>query len=344
MSCLLIGLAGDTLSPQESDWLTHPDMAGVVLFNRNIQDPEQLRTLTDRIRAVRSDLLICIDQEGGRVQRIKEPLTRLPPLRDMGHCLKTDHDLAHRAATAHAWLMAHEIRAMGVDLSFTPVLDIDGDSAVIGDRAFGSDSDSVIDLARTYLDGMHQAGMATCGKHFPGHGTVVADTHHDVAIDSRSADEIEHTDLIPFAVLADQMDAVMMAHVCYPKVCSQTAGYSSVWIQDWLRQRCQFEGRVFSDDLGMRAAEQAGGYPERIMASLEAGCDLLLICEPDAVQEAMQNLPAIDQTGSPQVSLQAVEYPQWEELMGHPKRELHQKTLMELANCHGQHPSRPRSV
>lgn len=341
MSALLIGLAAEAVSEQELEWLQLPQVAGVVLFKRNIHDTAQLRRLTDRIRAIDPQLLVCIDQEGGRVQRVREPLTCLPPLRHLGRCLDIDAALAHRAAAAHAWLMAREILTMGIDLSFTPVLDLDGDSNVIGDRAFDSEPDRLIALARTYLEAMHEAGIATCGKHFPGHGTVVADTHHEAAVDARSIAVIEQHDLVPFVALAEHLDAVMMAHVCYPEVCPQAAGYSAVWISDWLRQRCQFAGVVFSDDLGMRAAEQVGGFRQRIEASVRAGCDLILICDPEAVEAALQDLPELEGSASAGRSLQATHYPHWEELESDSRRIAHQQTLLDLAAALDSHDDEP---
>ncbi len=331
MSYLLIGLAGHEVSRQEREWLQHPCVAGVVLFSRNIESVTQLMALTASIRALCPRALISIDQEGGRVQRIGEPLTRLPPLSVLGQCFPRDREKALMATEAHAWLMATEVLAMGIDISFAPVLDLAGDSSVIGDRAFADDPDMIITLAERYLDTMHDCGMATTGKHFPGHGTVVADTHIDVARDSRSLKQLEQTDLRPFNALMPRLDALMMAHVCYPSVCSSAAGYSPFWVRGYLRSGKQYHGVVFSDDLGMRAAEEAGDYPQRIRASLAAGCDMVMICRESDVETAMKDLyqfPMPEKTVTH--NLNASNFPDWEDLRDSSRRSQYQALIADL--------------
>ncbi|MDJ0652751.1 MAG: beta-N-acetylhexosaminidase [Xanthomonadales bacterium] len=289
MSYLLIGLSGPELEPREIEWLEQPQVAGVVLFTRNFQSPDQLLALNADIRRYcGSNTLICVDQEGGRVQRFGLPCTRLPALGTLGDLYDRDRNLALELALTHARLMASEMRALEVDLSFAPVLDINGCSEVIGDRALHADPQAVAQLGRAYIKGLHEAGMAACGKHFPGHGSVAEDTHHAVASDRRNWDAIAASDLRPFTLLMrESLDAVMMAHVSYPAVCRDPAGFSPTWIGQVLRQRLGYQGIVISDDLGMRAAEQAGSFSQRIIASLEAGCDLVLVCRPSDVEQTM---------------------------------------------------------
>ncbi|MCW8927133.1 MAG: beta-N-acetylhexosaminidase [Xanthomonadales bacterium] len=294
---LLIGLAGHEISSEEHAWLRQPAVGGVVLFTRNFRDVSQLTTLTRDIReSAGRDLLICVDHEGGRVQRFRDGFTRLPPLSVLGRIHAESPALALDYAYRHARVMATELLLCGVDLSFAPVLDLGGRSQVIGDRAFAADSPTVIELARTYIAGMHDAGMAATGKHFPGHGSVEADSHTDDVCDPRAFTEIENNDLQPFRELSDTLDAVMMAHVLYPQVDPVAAGYSAYWIQTVLRQQLAYRGTVFSDDLGMFAAKVAGGLKARVEASLQAGCDAVLVCDPGDVRALMKagEMPGMD--------------------------------------------------
>ncbi len=288
MGYLVIGLAGTEVSRQEQQWLAHPALAGVILFSRNFADPLQMCRLTHQIRQHCSQALIMIDQEGGRVQRMKQPLSLLPPLASLGRRFDQAADEALALAGCHGELMAAEVLSLGIDLSLSPVLDLDAGSAVIGDRALHRQPEIVSRLALAYRQGMAKAGMVACGKHFPGHGTVIPDTHVDDAIDDRSLEHLMAQDLLPFAAAITQgIEALMLAHVCYPQICPQPAGYSQRWIQTLLRQQLKFTGVVISDDLGMRAAHSAGGFEQRVQASLAAGCDLLLVCRPTDVAEVM---------------------------------------------------------
>lgn len=290
---VLIGLPGADLGPPEREQLLHPAVGGVVLFTRNFVNREQLERLVAQIRGLREPrLLVSIDQEGGRVQRLRDGFTRLPPLAVLGRLLGEDHGKALDMAYRHGRVMATEMLACGIDLSFAPVLDLDRGSAVIGDRSFSSDPDAVRELGRCYLSGMFDAGMKATGKHFPGHGSVVADSHVDDVIDPRPLEEIAATDLLPFSGLRDALDAMMIAHVVYPAVDSLPAGYSSVWLQDILRRRLGYRGVVISDDLGMHAARTVGDLATRTRLCLEAGCELVLVCQPAEVAELLGDLDA----------------------------------------------------
>jgi beta-N-acetylhexosaminidase len=293
---LMIGVAGLQLAEHEQRWLTAAGVAGVLLFSRNYQSREQLITLCESIREVGGDeRLIAVDQEGGPVQRFRDGFTRLPPLAAIGTVYDRDPDEAVRLAEEHAWVMASELRASGVDFSFAPVVDLARGNAAIGLRAFHVDPAVTAELAQAYVRGMHLGGMAAVLKHFPGHGSVAADTHKAQAIDPRSLDEIRRDDLLPFAECIEaRVEAVMMAHVIYPALDSQTAGYSKRWIEQILRGELGFAGAVISDDISMAAAGAAGSVGARVQAHLDAGCDLVLACFPEVVGEAiaaMQNNP-----------------------------------------------------
>jgi beta-N-acetylhexosaminidase len=286
---LVIGVAGTELTAQERDWLQHPACAGVILFTRNFASRAQVAELSQAIReaAVRPQL-VCVDQEGGRVQRFRDGYSALPSLEQFGRLYGRDPDGALALAKEHAWLMASEVRASGVDLSFAPVVDLGRGNRAIGDRAFSADPQIVAEFTRAYVQGMHDAQMGATLKHFPGHGSVLEDTHFDEAVDKRTLDELRAQDLLPFFAGIDAgADAVMMAHVVYPQVAPEPAGYSPRWIEQILRQEMGFRGVVFSDDIGMAAAFSAGGVKARIDAHLDAGCDVVLVCHPDLVPESL---------------------------------------------------------
>jgi beta-N-acetylhexosaminidase len=286
---LVIGIAGTELDAREREWLQHDACAGVILFSRNFASRVQVAELSQAIReAAPRPQLVCVDQEGGRVQRFRDGYTALPPLETFGPMYARDAAAALELAREHAWLMASEIRASGVDLSFAPVVDLGRGNRAIGDRAFSPDPQVVAAFTRAYVEGMHSAGMGATLKHFPGHGSVLEDTHFDNAIDDRSLEEIRALDLVPFvAGIEAKADAVMMAHVVYPQVAPEPAGYSPRWIQDILRGEMGFRGVVFSDDIGMAAAFSAGGVKARIDAHLDAGCDVVLVCHPDLVDDSL---------------------------------------------------------
>ena len=286
---VMLDLEGTELTAEERELLRHPAVGGVILFARNYQDPGQVAALTSAIHALREPrLLIAVDQEGGRVQRFRAGFTRLPPAGRFGAMHRHQPQRARQAAERVGWLMAAELRAVGVDFSFAPVLDLDrGVSRVIGDRAFAHGVNAVSDLAAAWMAGVHAAGMAAVGKHFPGHGGIAADSHLELPVDGRSLADLTVEDLVPFARLIDHgLEAIMPAHVVYPRIDTQPAGFSRFWLGEVLRGRLGFQGVVFSDDLNMAAAGAGGDYRERAKAGLAAGCDMLLVCNnrPAAVE------------------------------------------------------------
>lgn len=297
---VMVDLEGLELTPEERELLLHPAVGGVILFSRNYHSPEQVTELVDAVHGLREPhLLVAVDQEGGRVQRFRDGFTSLPAARRFGELYTRNPDSAFELAQLGGWLMARELRAVGVDFSFAPVLDLDlGVSSVIGDRAFHSTPDGVTRLAHGWLAGMREAGMAATGKHFPGHGAVAADSHVEIPRDERTFEEILMQDIVPFErMIGHGLAAVMTAHVIYEKVDRQPATFSSFWIDDVLRGRLGFQGAVFSDDLGMEGASVAGDMVARAEAALAAGCDMIPLCN-DA-QGARQVLDGIVWRDSP---------------------------------------------
>lgn len=287
---VMFDLAGPAVSPEERDRLQHPATGGVILFERNYRSPEQLLELVATIRAIRPEILLAVDHEGGRVQRFREGFTRLPPASSF---LKSGRPDALELVELAGWVMATELRAHDIDFSFAPVLDVDvGISAVIGDRAFADNPVDVTAAARAYVRGVHRAGMSAVGKHFPGHGGVAADSHLALPIDDRTFEELEARDLLPFAALIREgLEAVMPAHVLYPRIDSQPAGYSRFWLQTILRDRLGFDGAIFSDDLSMAGAAAGGDPTERARLAIEAGCDMVLVCNaPEAAGLVLQTM------------------------------------------------------
>lgn len=299
---IILDVAGLSLSKVDQKRLAHPLTGGVILFGRNWQDRAQLTQLCAEIKAVRSDLLILVDHEGGRVQRFRtDGFTHLPPMRRLGELWMQDALAATHAATACGYVLAAELRACGVDMSFTPVLDLDyGESGVIGDRSFHRDPRVATLLAKSLMHGLLLAGMSGCGKHFPGHGFVKADSHTDIPVDKRSLKAILADDAAPYRWLATGMQSVMPAHVIYPKVDSRPAGFSKRWLQEILRGQFGFDGAIFSDDLSMEGARLIDGqrvsYTQAAVEALNAGCDMVLLCnqsvgdEGRAVDELLDGL------------------------------------------------------
>lgn len=285
---VMLDVQGLTLAPHEKEKINHPNTGAVILFSRNYQSPEQIADLISSIRAARNGkILIAVDQEGGRVQRFREGFTRLPPA---AFYAQTSPELAESAG----WLMASELLAVGVDFSFAPVLDVDcGVSEVIGDRSFSTDPDQAARLASAFRKGMQRAGMPATGKHFPGHGAVALDSHLALPEDERDLDSIRIKDLLPFKRLIEEgVEGIMPAHVVYPNIDPNPAGFSRFWIQRILRGELNFNGVVFSDDLSMAGAASVGGFSERARAAQSAGCDMLLVCNnPEAADEVLETLP-----------------------------------------------------
>ncbi|MDR2876656.1 MAG: beta-N-acetylhexosaminidase [Chromatiales bacterium] len=296
---IMIGVEGAELSAQERELLRHPQVGGVILFTRNFESAAQVAALNAEIHALRdTELLIAVDQEGGRVQRFRDGFTRLPPIATLGRVYDESPERALVLAETAGWLMAIELRCVGIDISFAPVLDLDrGVSGVIGDRAFHSDPETIAILAGAYVRGMHRAGMAATGKHYPGHGSVAADSHLELPVDPRSFERIVAEDLIPFARMAEEntLDAVMASHVRYLAVDERLAGFSPFWLQEVLRKQLGFTGVIFSDDLLMEAAVVAGDVPARAEAALAAGCDMVLICR--GLKEAAATAEQLDRSG-----------------------------------------------
>ncbi len=291
---IMLDIEGTELNADDIRRLRHPLVGGVILFKRNYQSPAQLKALTAAIHAVRQPpLLISVDHEGGRVQRFRDGFTRIPAMRELGKIWDHNPKQARHLAELAGWVLAAELRAHGVDFSFTPVLDIDfGTSNVIGDRAFHRKTEAIAELSQSLMAGLKRGGMAAVGKHFPGHGYVAADSHTEIPIDERSYSQIEQDDLEPFRRLIDAgMVALMPAHVIYPKIDDKPAGFSRIWLQQVLRKHLGFHGMIFSDDLAMEGATVAGNVTERAVAALGAGCDVVLVCNrPDLADDLLANL------------------------------------------------------
>ena len=278
---LMVDLEGTVISPIEKELLLKPEVGGVILFTRNFESVEQITDLVEQIHRLRDPhLLVAVDHEGGRVQRFREGFSRIPAAASYAKAARDKLDQARNLADKAGWLMAAELRACGIDFSFAPVLDLaHGLSGVIGDRAFHGKPQTVATLAYAFMHGMNRAGMQAVGKHFPGHGGVVEDSHVAMPVDHRELEELFQSDIVPFQyMIENKLAAIMPAHVIYDHVDDKPAGYSEYWVQNILRQRLRFQGVIFSDDLSMEAACIAGGYGERAEAALQAGCDMALVC------------------------------------------------------------------
>lgn len=284
---VMLDIAGTKLFDYEREIINHPNTGAVILFARNYENPQQVTELIQNIRGARNgDILIAVDQEGGRVQRFQNGFTRLPP----AALYENEPEIAEIAG----WLMASELLAVGVDFSFAPVLDVDcGASAIIGNRAFSKDAQKITQLAGEFSQGMRNAGMSATGKHFPGHGAVALDSHLTLPVDERELAQIREKDLLPFReLIAQGLEGIMPAHVLYPKIDTQPAGFSSFWIQKILREELGFDGVVFSDDLSMEGAAGVGHFANRAEIALNAGCDMVLVCNnPTAAEQVLNALP-----------------------------------------------------
>ena len=291
---VMLDLVGTSITPEEKDMLLHPQAGGVILFTRNYESPEQILELIREIHQLRSPhLLVAVDHEGGRVQRFREGFTHIPAAAIYGKMFRSDKKAARHFAEVCGWLMAAECRSVGVDMSFAPVLDLGkGISGVIGDRAFHHNPEKVAELAHEFMNGMHRAGMAATGKHFPGHGSIKEDSHVAHPVDRRQLNEIMVEDILPFErMIRFGLEAMMPAHVVYPNVDDKPAGYSSIWVQNILRNQLGFQGVIFSDDLSMEAAGVIDNFGERAKTALEAGCDMVLVCNhSEAAGKVLESL------------------------------------------------------
>jgi beta-N-acetylhexosaminidase len=333
---LIIDLRGTTIAADEREWLASPLVGGVILFKRNFESVAQLRQLVADIHSIRQPpLLVTVDQEGGRVQRFRAPFYELPPLRALGRLYDEDRDAALQTAAAWGWLMAAELRAIGIDLSFAPCVDRDlGVAAVIGDRAMHAEARAVSALARRFAAGAKNAGMPIVAKHFPTHAGAHSDSHTEFATDSRSLAELDD-DLRPYRdLIANGLPAIMVAHVSFPAVDSRPASLSSWWIKTQLRGELEFKGAVFSDDLSMTGAAVVGSVETRVGLALDAGCDLALLCNaPDKVPPVLE---ALDGYVNPAAQLRATRLHgqsghDWEKL--HESAEWHRASALVAPLC-----------
>lgn len=330
---LMLDLQGVELTAAEAELLRHPMVGGVIYFARNFASRAQIVELSASIRAIRPELLLAVDQEGGRVQRFRDGYTRFPPMARLGQLLATNPESGAALLQDAGWLLAAEVLASGVDFSFAPVLDVDDCRCdVIADRAFSADPALAAEAARLFIVGLHEAGMAVTGKHFPGHGGVTADSHLETPTDSRTLDALRACDLIPFAQLSQQLDAVMPAHILFPSVDNQCVGFSRRWLQEILRTELGFKGVIFSDDLSMKGADVAGGYPQKAQAALAAGCDMVLVCNnPEGAGEVLAYLEQNQVVPSPRLpSMKARQTWQWAELDNDPRRLMTIERLAQL--------------
>ena len=320
---LMLDLAGTELTAEEQQILQSPQVGGVILFARNIQSREQVTALNAQIRQASANLLIAVDQEGGRVQRLRDGFTPLPPMQLLADSVVQNPEVGVQLVRDTGWLMASEVLACGFDISFAPVLDVDRDtSSIIGDRAFSDQPEMVITLAQAFIEGMNEAGMAATGKHFPGHGGIVADSHLEAPVDHRSWQQLLDHDLKPFVALSKQLAGVMPAHVTFPAVDPDSVGFSGFWLQQVLRQQLSFDGVIFSDDLSMKGADVAGGYIDKAQLALNAGCDMILVCNcPEGAREVLQMMEHRSLAGSDRIaSMGATKSVDWDKLCADSRR------------------------
>ena len=287
---IMLDIEGFSLSIEDRALIKSKHVGGIILFSRNFESREQLIDLCFEIKSIKPEILIATDQEGGRVQRFKEGFSIIPSMQRLGDLVAHDVEGGLSLCRRVGWLMASEMIATGIDISFAPVLDLDKDtSSVIGDRSFSEQIDIVISSAKAFIFGMAEAGMASTGKHFPGHGGIEEDSHLVTPIDNRSLSDLESNDLIPYRELVEVLDGVMTAHITFPKIDASVVSFSSEWIQTVLRENLNFQGMVFSDDLTMKGADTAGNYTNKAKLSVNAGCDMILICnDRDGAKEILK--------------------------------------------------------
>ncbi|BFM11476.1 beta-N-acetylhexosaminidase [Simiduia litorea] len=283
LGVVMVDIEGTSLNDEDKQLLSHPQVGGLILFTRNFESLAQLQQLVFAIRECRPNVVIAVDHEGGRVQRFREGFSRIPAMQSFLDDFRLDAEASLEQVRQIGWLMASELLACDIDISFAPVLDVDDNHCkVIANRSFSPRPQEVVTLAGAFIRGMHEAGMAVTGKHYPGHGSVTGDSHLVQPVDPRSLTQIQHHDLIPFTQLIDQLDALMPAHIVFPDVDHLPVGFSKTWLQKKLRQELQFDGVIFSDDLSMAGAESAGDFTARADLALAAGCDMVLVCNDRA--------------------------------------------------------------
>lgn len=310
---LIIDIAGTELTQEDRQVLQQAEVGGIILFARNVESPEQVRALCDNIHQLHSDIIIGVDQEGGRVARLRKGFTPLPPMGKLGDLFNNNPCLALSLAYDCGYLMASEVMSVGIDISFAPVLDIQGISKVIGDRSFHARVEAIVALSTQFMRGMKAAGMATTGKHFPGHGSIAPDSHVADAIDERSLEQIKQVDLQPFIQCAPWLDALMPAHVIFSQIDDKPAGFSKVWLQEIARKEMGFNGVLFSDDLSMKAAHVAGDAGARVKAALMAGCDMALVCnDRDAALQAIEAAKSLPLPNQERLQKMRSTIPQWQ--------------------------------
>ena len=330
---LMLDLAGTSLQDDEPALLCNPQVGGVILFARNVESREQVVALVGQIRAVAPQLLIAVDQEGGRVQRFKQGFTLLPAMQQLGDLCLTDREAGLGLTRDCGWLMAAEVIACGLDISFAPVLDVDRDtSSIIGDRAFSDQPQLVTDVAAAFILGMKEAGMAATGKHFPGHGGIFADSHLEAPVDNRDWVQLSKHDLVPFAALAGSLGGIMPAHITFPAIDPDSVGFSEFWLKQVLRDQLGFNGVIFSDDLAMKGADVAGGYVQKAQLALDAGCDMILVCnDREGALEVLEFMTQQQVSGSDRIKMMLKSNSlSWAQLENHPRRVATMELLQNL--------------
>ena len=331
---LMLDVDGFSLTSDDRQLLANPQVGGVILFARNILSREQVSTLVAEIRSCSKNILIAVDQEGGRVQRFSHGFTKIPSMQKVGNFLVSAGSEGVALSRELGWLMASEVLACGLDISFAPVLDVDRDtSSIIGDRAFSDQPEKVIIAAAAFIEGMQDAGMASTGKHFPGHGGVIADSHLEAPVDNRSWDQLKRRDLMPFQSLAKTLGGIMPAHITFPAIDADSVGFSTFWLKQVLREQLGFSGVIFSDDLSMKGADIVGGYVDKAKAALAAGCDMILVCNDR--EGATEVLSFMEQQQIPMSaligSMRSSKPVSWAELEQSPRRKVVIEKLASIA-------------
>ncbi|MDG1948658.1 MAG: beta-N-acetylhexosaminidase [SAR86 cluster bacterium] len=327
----MMDIDGTSLSSVDRDLISNSQVGGLILFERNFSSKDQIADLCSQIKGIKNNILIAVDQEGGRVQRFKDGFTILPSMQSLSdYAAKSSNEEIFKEV---GWLMAAELLAAGIDISFAPVLDVDRNtSSIIGNRSFSDEPSNVSRIAKEFISGMNEAGMQATGKHFPGHGGIFEDSHLLQPQDKRSLDELIKHDLVPFIDLKDDMGGIMCAHILFSEVDELSAGFSSFWIKEILRNRIGFKGVIFSDDLTMKGAGE-NSYAERVDLSLSAGCDMVLICNNrDGVFEAIEYMEKKEISGSHNItSMLSQSNISWKDLYSSNRRSKIREDLTNLA-------------